>query len=76
MNCVSRMMLCVVYSSIICLAEGGSTVAEGQPEGTERTPNVSDWLVTPWNSPVELQQHQDKGELVLSNGLIRRSFRC
>ena len=34
----------------------------------------SDWLVTPIDAPVELKEYQDKGELVLTNGLISRTF--
>jgi hypothetical protein len=35
----------------------------------------SDWLVTPVQQPVELTESSDHKELVLSNGLIRRTFR-
>jgi len=41
-------------------------------EGAEK---VQDWLVVPVKQPVELMQSQDKTEFVLTNGLIRRTFR-
>jgi hypothetical protein len=35
----------------------------------------TDWLVTPIDDPVELKEYSDKNELVLTNGLISRTFR-
>ena len=34
-----------------------------------------DWLVTPFSNPVEVEYHADQATLVLTNGLIRRTFR-
>jgi len=34
-----------------------------------------DWLVTPFSNPVEVEDHADQATLVLTNGLIRRTFR-
>ena len=35
----------------------------------------ADWLVTPGNEPVRIQERLDGREIVLSNGLISRTFR-
>ncbi len=34
-----------------------------------------DWLVTPFSNPVEVEYHADEATLVLTNGLIQRTFR-
>ena len=35
----------------------------------------ADWLVTPLRTPVAVQKSQDNREIVMDNGLIRRTFR-